>query len=99
MNPILQTVSINDFCKDYKIAISLATKAPVFLTVKGNASGVLVSVAGWNELLEQVEARQDVIDVLEAELALAHGEDEYVEMTEEYRAELQAIASGTLRSR
>jgi hypothetical protein len=98
MNPIPQTISINDLCNGYDAILPLATKAPVFLTENASATGVLISITAWNQLLEKVEELQDIIDVLEAELPLALGKDEYVEMTEEYLTELQAMAAGNVLS-
>lgn len=89
-----QIVPVSDLRNDYSAILSLADKAPVFLTKNGHAAGVLVSTLAWDRLFEKLEELQDVIDVLEAELALARGEDEYLEMTEETMAELRAMAAG-----
>lgn len=89
-----EIVPVSELRNDYNAILALADKAPVFLTKNGHAAGVLVSTAAWDRLFGKLEELQDVIDVLEAELALARGEDEYGEMTIKDLVAMQAMAVG-----
>lgn len=89
-----EIVPVSELRNDYNAILALADKAPVFLTKNGHAAGVLISTTAWDRLFEKLEELQDVIDVLEAELALARGEDEYGEMTAKDLAAMYAMAVG-----
>lgn len=86
-----QIIPISDLRNDYNRILALAADAPVFLTKNGHASGVLVSTDAWDRLFEKLEDLQDVVDVLEAELAVARGEEQYVPLPED---ELISLAAG-----
>lgn len=85
-------IPISDLQPNFTPILALAEQAPVFLTQNKQAAGVLISPAAWSRLTRKLEEMQDVIDVLEAELALARGEDEYGEMTAKDLAVLQTRA-------
>ena len=59
-----------------------------------NPRAVLIKIEHWNKLFQLLEDKDDIIDVLEAELALATGEDELVDVTDEFLDELKAMAKG-----
>lgn len=89
-----EIVPVSDLRNDYNAILALAEKAPVFLTKNGHAAGVLISTTAWDRLFAKLEELQDVIDVLEAEVALARGEDEYGDMTLNDLAAMRTMAAG-----
>ncbi|MBV7335551.1 type II toxin-antitoxin system Phd/YefM family antitoxin [Chloroflexi bacterium TSY] len=89
MNATPQIIPVSELRNNYNRVLDLAQIEPVFLTENGRAAGVLISTDAWDRLAEKLEDFQDVIAILEAELAVARGEDEVADINIE---ELKTMA-------
>lgn len=89
MNATPQIIPVSELRNDYNRVLDLAQIEPVFLTKNGRAAGILISTDAWDRLAEKLEDFQDVIAILEAELAVARGEDEVADINIE---ELKTMA-------
>ena len=90
MKAMPQIVPVSDLRNDYNRVLVLADQGPVFLTRNGHAAGVLVSTTAWDRLFAKLEDLQDIVDVQEAELAIARGEEVFAPVHE---AELLALVA------
>ena len=88
MNATPQIVPVSDLRNDSNRILELSKSAPVFLTKNGHAAGVLVSTYAWDRIFERIEELEDLVAVLDAELAVERGEEIPAPVTEE---ELRAM--------
>ncbi|MBV7339645.1 hypothetical protein KFU94_67820 [Chloroflexi bacterium TSY] len=51
------------------------SKGPLYLAQRGTVSAVMLSNRLFDHLLKQLEDKDDLIDALKVELAIARGED------------------------
>jgi hypothetical protein len=81
------TIPISELRKHSDNVFDQLTQTHVLLTRQGKAAGVLVHPTVWNRVLERLDDLEATVWALEAELDIAKGESELVELTEQ---ELQA---------
>ena len=86
----------NALCDQVDELLARAKEEPVFLTKDGAIAGVLISTEAWDQVFNKLEDLQDIIDVQEALLEVARGEDEFVTVTaEELRTMVKSDAVPT----
>ncbi len=86
----------NALCDQHDELLERAKEEPVFLTKDGAIAGVLISTEAWDQVFNKLEDLQDIIDVQEALLEVARGEDEFVTVTaEELRTRVKSDAVPT----
>lgn len=79
MIDVPQIESVSRLSRDYVNIIAMLDAGPVFLTQYGKGLAALVSLEQWKRIAARLEELQDLVDLLEAELALATGEDHLVD--------------------
>lgn len=62
--------------------LALLDNGPVVLANRSKPAAILVSVAQWDRLIERLDDQEDIIDALEAKLAIATGQAEMMTQTE-----------------
>lgn len=82
-----QIIPVTDLRMKHVKVFELLNKGPVILAQRSRPVAVLVSVAMWDRLMQQLEDQEDLIDVLEAELDIATGKSEVERLSEEEIAE------------
>lgn len=70
-----QILPISDMRNHHPEVMKKLENGPVFLTLRGEGAAVLLSTAQWERLMGYIETQADTIDVLEAQLAEAQGEE------------------------
>lgn len=70
-----QILPISDMRNRHPEVLKKLEKGPVFLTLRGEGTAVLLSTEQWERLMGYMEEQADIIDVLEAQLAEAKGEE------------------------
>lgn len=70
-----QILPISDMRNHHPEVMKKLEHGPVFLTLRGEGAAVLMSTAQWERLMNYIETQADTIDVLEAQLAEARGEE------------------------
>ncbi len=73
-----QVIPISDLRKRQAKVVEQLQERPVMLTQHGYGAAVLVTPEHWERLLDRLEELEDTVAALQAELALARGEDELV---------------------
>lgn len=79
MRPAPQVEPISNFQRAAPAIIQKLAAGPVFLSQRGTLAAAIVSIAEWNRIAAMLEELQDRVDVLEAELELATGEDQLLD--------------------
>jgi len=74
MSAIPQILPISDMRNRHTEVMKKLENGPVFLTLRGEGTAVLLSNQQWEKLMLYLEEQADIIDVLEAQLAEAQGE-------------------------
>ena len=77
------TIPVSELRKHSDTVFDQLTQTHVLLTRQGRAAGVLVHPTVWNRLLESLDNLEATVWALEAELDLATGKSELVEVTKE----------------
>lgn len=80
MEKIPQIQPISTLKHQHKEVLQLLDNGPVVLTQYGQAIAVLVHPQEWDKAVDEREALEDIIASLQAELALADGNDELYEI-------------------
>ena len=62
--------------------LAMLANGPVILANRSKPAAILVSFDLWDRLIEQVEDQADIIDALEAKLAIAIGQAEMMPQDE-----------------
>jgi prevent-host-death family protein len=70
-----QILPISDMRNRHPEVMKKLENGPVFLTLRGEGAAVLLSTEQWERLMNYMESQTDTIDVLEAQLAEAQGEE------------------------
>jgi prevent-host-death family protein len=70
-----QILPMSDMRNRHTEVLEKLTAGPVFLTRHGVGEAVLLSNEQWASLMEYIEEQADTIDVLNAQLEIARGED------------------------
>jgi prevent-host-death family protein len=70
-----QILPISDMRNRHPEVMKKLEKGPVFLTLRGEGAAVLLSTEQWERIMGYMEDQADIIDVLEAQLAEAQGEE------------------------
>ena len=70
-----QILPISDMRNRHPEVMKKLENGPVFLTLRGEGAAVLLSTKQWDRLMGYIETQADIIDVLEAQLAEAKGEE------------------------
>lgn len=70
-----QILPISDMRNHHPEVMKKLDNGPVFLTLRGEGAAVLLSTNQWERLMNFIETQADTIDVLEAQLAEAKGEE------------------------
>jgi PHD/YefM family antitoxin component YafN of YafNO toxin-antitoxin module len=89
--PKLTTLPASQMRRDQDDIFSRLKKGPLLFTRHGQAAGVLVEPAAWNQLLERLEKQSDLITALSVELEEERGETTFEPLDVE---ELKAWANG-----
>ena len=79
MTAVLPAVSFEEIAAEQEKVLALIKEHPVVVQKAADPVAVLIAMAEWDKILEQLEALQDFVDVLEAKLELATGADKIVE--------------------
>jgi prevent-host-death family protein len=87
--PIPRTVGVSDLRTRQKEILSQLPDGPVVLSQHNQPTAVLVDVALWNSLVEELEALQDA-QVARERMAEASRHPELLERLEDVEAELVA---------
>ena len=61
---------------------AMLSNGPVVLANRSKPAAILVSVELWDRLIEQLEDHEDIIDALEAKLAIKTGQAEMMTQAE-----------------
>ena len=77
------TMPVSELRKHPDTVFDQLNQTHVLLTRQGRAAGVLVHPTVWNRLLESLDNLEATVWALEAELDLATGKSELIEVTEE----------------
>ena len=75
MNLVMKTAPISDMKRDQAQVMNLLPDGPVVLMQRSQPAAVMVKPEQWNAIAEEIEDLRDVIASLEAELAIATGEE------------------------
>ena len=75
MNAIPEMIPISDLRARQNEIIAGLTNGPVILSQHSRGTAVLMAVAHYNGLMEEIEDLEDIIAVLRTELRIAKGED------------------------
>jgi prevent-host-death family protein len=70
-----QILPISDMRNRHPEVMKNLANGPVFLTLRGEGTAVLLSMEQWEQIVGHLEEQADIIDVLEAQLAEAQGEE------------------------
>lgn len=82
-----QIVPVTDLRMRHVQVFELLNNGPVILAQRSRPAAVLVSVTMWDHLMQRLEEQEDLIEVLEAELAIATGETSVERLSEDEIAE------------
>lgn len=82
MNRIPQIVPVSDMSIKQQDTLKLLDNGPVILATRSRPTAVLISVAEWDALINEIEVLRDLVDVQEADLNLSTGEPEDFDMDE-----------------
>lgn len=82
MNRIPQIVPVSDMSIKQQDTLKLLDNGPVILATRSRPTAVLISVAEWDALIDEIEVLRDLVDVQEADLNLSTGELEDFDMDE-----------------
>lgn len=74
MSAMPQILPISDMRNHHPKVMKKLENGPVFLTLRGEGTAVLLSNQQWEKLMSYIDEQADIIDVLEAQLAEAQGE-------------------------
>ncbi len=77
------TMPVSELRKHPDTVFDQLNQTHVLLTRQGRAAGVLVHPTVWNRILESLDELEATVWALEAELDLATGKSELIEVTEE----------------
>ncbi|MCE7979589.1 MAG: type II toxin-antitoxin system Phd/YefM family antitoxin [Caldilinea sp. CFX5] len=77
------TVPVSELSKHPDHVFEQLAQQHILLTRQGKAAGVLVHPTVWNRILERLENDEATILALEAELNIATGQSELVDISEE----------------
>ena len=97
MEPLPQIAPISALKHKHLDVFKQLKNGPVVLASRSQPVGVLLAPAQWNALAERLEDLEATVTALEAELALAHGEETVEEIDlEELKAQAghATVASG-----
>jgi hypothetical protein len=86
-----QVKPISKMRTDHNVIMRLLKNGPVFLAQRGTLTAAMISIEEWNKIVNRLEEQQDIIDVLEAELELATGKEQFETVD---LAELERMAYG-----
>ena len=89
--PQMTTLPASRVCRDEDDILSRLREGPLLLTQHGQAAGILLQPAVWNQLLERLEKQSDLITALTVELEMERGETTFEPVEIE---ELKAWARG-----
>jgi prevent-host-death family protein len=62
--------------------LAMLVNGPVIMASRSKPAAILVSVELWDRLVERLEDQEDIIDALEAKLAIATGQVEMMTQSE-----------------
>jgi prevent-host-death family protein len=85
-----QILPMSDMRNRHAEVMEKLTNGPVFLTRHGAGEAVLLSMKQWEKLMAHLEEKDDIIDVLEAELEAARNGEQAELFTAD---ELTALAA------
>jgi hypothetical protein len=76
-------VPVSELRKHSDNVFDQLTQTHILLTRQGKAAGVLVHPTVWNRVLERLDDLEATVWALEAELDIARGKSELIEVSEE----------------
>ena len=77
------TMPISELRKHSDDVFDQLKQTHILLTRQGNAAGVLVHPTVWNRVLDRLDELEATVWALEAELEIAQGESELIDVTDE----------------
>jgi Antitoxin Phd_YefM, type II toxin-antitoxin system len=77
------TLPVSELSKHPDGVFAQLSQGHLLITRQGKAAGVLVHPTVWNRILERLDNDEATIWALEAELKLAKGESELIDISEE----------------
>jgi len=72
------TMPVSELRKHPDVVFDKLKQTHVLLTRQGTEAGVLVHPTVWNRVLDYLDELEDLVEMLQAELALATGKDELI---------------------
>ena len=89
---MVQIVPVSRLNKEHRAVINLTKNAPVHLTAHGEEVAIVVSSAGWQLLMEQLEELEDLRDILaayKAEIEIWEGREQLEDLdTDQLQVEI-----------
>lgn len=82
MNKIPQIASISDLRNKHLEILARLSQGPVILANRNEPVAVLISPAEWDAIVEELDDYWCALEAAKAELAIARGESQVVQMTE-----------------
>ena len=77
------TIPVSELRKHSDDVFNQLKQTHVLLTRQGNAAGVLVHPTVWNRVLDRLDELEATVWALEAELEIAQGKSELIDVTDE----------------
>lgn len=77
------TMPISELRKHSDDVFDQLKQSHILLTRQGNAAGVLVHPTVWNRVLDRLDELEATVWALEAELEIAQGKSEWIDVTDE----------------
>ena len=74
-----EVIPISELRKRQAEIVDELRERPKILTQRGRGAAILVGLKQWERLVDRLDELEDTVAALQAELALATGEDELVD--------------------
>ncbi|MEM7133348.1 MAG: hypothetical protein AAF702_44030 [Chloroflexota bacterium] len=81
MQHVPQIEAITNMKKDHLAVFAKLGNGPVFLAQRSKPAAVLISLEQWEAVNNEVDDLKDIIAVLKTQLAVAHGDDSYSQVS------------------
>ena len=88
MSHVPQIEPITNIKKDHLSVLKKLENGPVFLAQRSSPAAVLVSLAQWEAVNNEIDDLKDIVAVLKNRLAVATGKDELEQVTDKVLADL-----------
>jgi prevent-host-death family protein len=99
MDRVQQIVPISDMKLKHAAVLSLLKKGPVVLAQRSKPAAVLVSVAQWDRMADEIEELRDQIDILAAKLEFSQSGEQLEEFDSDEFPNLADVQTSPLPRR